>query len=261
MTVSTLTSAAGPRVLGDHRRTVVVDLGQREARVRQVGYLGEEREVAAGGLHTAFDDVARGHRTREPVVIVAAPAEVGGGRADDDRRVGHPPGDDDVGAAVEAVDDAPRTEIGVGRKRCAETELACARHQVVALDVGHLRGDAEPFGERPHRGRQARRVQAAGVGDDPHALVDRGAQALLELGEEGLGIAAVGRLGPVAGQDQHGQLGEIVAGEVVQFAAGQHFPHRREPVAVEPRTVADPDRIANGNRHAASSSPGSPTNR
>ena len=45
------------------------------------GDLGEEREVAAGRLRPAFDDVARGHRTGEPVVIVAGPAEVGGGRA------------------------------------------------------------------------------------------------------------------------------------------------------------------------------------
>ena len=108
--------------------------------------------------------------------------------------------------------------------------------------MGHPHGDAEPLGQRSHSGGQARRVQAAGVGDDPHAPVDRGAQALLELRQEGLGVAAVGRLGPVAGEDQHGQLGEIVAGEVVQFAAGQHLPHRREPVAVEPRAVADADR-------------------
>ena len=79
---------------------VGVDLGQREAghSVRS-GDLGEEREVAAGRLRAAFDDVARGHRTGQLVVIVASPAEVGGGRADDDRCVGDPAGDDDVGAA------------------------------------------------------------------------------------------------------------------------------------------------------------------
>ena len=47
---------------------------------------------------------------------------------------------------------------------------------------------------------------------------------------------------PVAAQDQHGEFGQVVAGEVVQLAAGQHLPHRRQPVAVEPRAVADAHR-------------------
>ena len=45
---------------------------------------GEDVDLAAGGLHAAFDDVSRGHRARQPVVVVAGPAEVGGGRSDDD---------------------------------------------------------------------------------------------------------------------------------------------------------------------------------
>ena len=210
--------------------------------ITSVRHFDEERVVAAGGLHAALDDVARGHRTRQPVVIVPTPTEMGGGRAHDDRRVGDTAGDDDVGATIKAVDDAPRAEIGVGRQRSAEAEVGRPRHQVVALDVGHPHGDAKPLGQRSHSGGQARRVEPAGIGDDPHASVDRGAQALLELRQEGLGVAAVGRLGPVAGQDQHGQLGEIVAGEVVQVATGQHLPHRRVPVAVEPRAVADAHR-------------------
>ena len=150
--------------------------------------------VAAGRLDAAFDDVARGHRAGETVVIVAGPAEVRGGRPDDHRRVGDPAGDDDVGAAVEAVDDAPRAEVGVGGQRSgrAEPEFGGPRHQVVALDVGDVGVEAEPFGQRAHRGGQAGRVEPAGVGDDPHAVVERGAQALLELGQEGLGVAAVG---------------------------------------------------------------------
>ena len=217
----------------------------------------KEREVAAGRLNPAFDDVARGHGTGETVVIVAGPAEVRGGRPDDDRCVGHPAGDDDVGAAFEAVDDAPRAEVGVGRQRSPETQLAGPRRQVVALDMGDLGVEAEPFGERADSGGQARRVQPAGVRDDPDALVECGAQALLELGQEGLGISAVRGFGAVAGQDQHGQLGEIVAGDVVQVAAGQHFAHCRVTVAVEPRAIAD----AHRRRHASSSSNSVPTNR
>jgi hypothetical protein len=46
-------------VLGDDRRSVRVDLGDREARPAQIGNLCEERVVAAGGLGSALDDVAR----------------------------------------------------------------------------------------------------------------------------------------------------------------------------------------------------------
>jgi hypothetical protein len=101
---------------------------------------------------------------------------------------------------------------------------------------------AEPFGQRPHRDCKAGRIEPAGVRDDPHASIQRGAKALLELGQEGLGITAIGGFGPVAGQNEHRQLGEIVAGEVVEVAAGQHLAHRRVPVAVEARAVADAHR-------------------
>ena len=48
-------------VLGDHRGPVGGHLGDREPRVLQPGNLGEEREVAAGGLRPALDHVPRHH--------------------------------------------------------------------------------------------------------------------------------------------------------------------------------------------------------
>ena len=92
----------------------------------EVGDLGEERIVTAGGLRPALDDVARGDRARQPVVVGATPAVVCGGRPDDDRRVGDAAGDDDVRAGVQAVDDAPRSEVGVGRQRRAPPDVAAA---------------------------------------------------------------------------------------------------------------------------------------
>lgn len=85
-------------------------LGQRETRVGQVGHLGEEGIVAAGGLHPALDDVAGHHRPGEPVVVAAFPAEVRRGRPDDHRGVGDPAGDDDVGAVARqsTMPQAPR---------------------------------------------------------------------------------------------------------------------------------------------------------
>src|SRR5690606_31964288 len=50
-------------------------------------------------------------------------------------------------------------------------------------------------------------------------------------------------LHPVATQDQHGQFGEIIAGEHVELPAFEHFAHGGQPVTVEPGTVADPDDV------------------
>ena len=68
------------------------------------------------------------------------------------------------------------------------------------------------------------------------------APSVLELTGERGGVAAVGILGLRAPQQQHRQLGEIVAGQDVEAAALEHLPHRGEPVAVEAGTVANPKR-------------------
>ena len=138
-----------------------------------------------------------------------------------------------------AADPAPKPDVA----RCgSETELLGPPHQIVALDMGHVHVQTEPLGKRAHRRSQTRGIQPAGVGNDPYAKVECGAQTVFELPQERLGIAALGRLRAVAGQDQHGQLGEVVAGEVVQVAAREHLAHRRQPVPVEPRAVADANR-------------------
>src|SRR4029077_10852524 len=101
--------------------------------------------------------------------------------------------------------------------------------------------------------------------------VVRQAQALLELGQERLGVAAIRVLHPVAAKNQHGQLGQVVTGEVIQLAAGQHLAHRGESVTVEPRAVSDAHDAARprGFRTTSHTRPplrwdcrwGSPTNR
>ena len=118
----------------------------------------------------------------------------------------------------QAVDDAPRAEVSVGRQWATEPQLRGSRQQVVALHMSHAHRHPEPLGQCPHRGGQAGRVESACVGDDAHADVVRQAEAVLELGQKCLRIAPLGRLRPVAGQDQHRQLGQIVAGQIVQLA-------------------------------------------
>ena len=91
--------------------------------------------------------------------------------------------------------------------------------------MGHAQRHPQPVGQSPDRGGQAGRVQAAGVGDDAHPVLVSQAQTFLELGQESLGIAAFGALHPVSTQDEHGQFGEVVAGQVIQLAAGEHLSH------------------------------------
>ena len=71
------------------------------------------------------------------------------------------------------------------------------------------------------------------------ALGQAGAEDLLHLGEERLGEPEVGVLQLVLGQDQHGQLGQPVAGEHVDGPAVDHLAGGREAVAVEAAAVGD----------------------
>ena len=90
--------------------------------------------------------------------------------------------------------------------------------------------------------RESGRVEAAGVADDLDAAVERLAESGLELLEEGPRVPEGRVLQPVPAEDQHGQLGQVVAGQDVERPAGEHLLDRAEPVAVEPGRVADPDR-------------------
>src|SRR5690606_25689815 len=65
------------------------------------------------------------------------------------------------------------------------------------------------------------------------------------LAQERFGVAPAGVLHQVTAEDEHGQLGQVVTGQVVQLTTGELLLHRREPVAVEAGGVADPGRLAN----------------
>ena len=86
-------------------------------------------------------------------------------------------------------------------------------------------------------------VEPAGVGDHLDAPVEAGPHDLFHLGDERAGVAAAGALHPGAGEDQHRELGQPVAGEHVDRPALDHLLRRAQPVAVEPRAVRDPDRL------------------
>ncbi len=155
--------AAGAGVLGDDAGAVRVDLREREPGAADVR-VAEEGVVPAGGLRPALQHVPGDDGARQPVVLPRLPAEVGGGGPGDQGRVGHPPGDHDVGALAQTRGDAEAAEVGVGG------EAARVRGgEVVALHVGDAGGDAEASGQVPDGVGESGGVEAARVGDDPHA--------------------------------------------------------------------------------------------
>jgi len=59
--------------------------------------------------------------------------------------------------------------------------------------------------------------------------------------EEGGHEAGVGGPHPVPGEDRHGELGQVVAGEDVDGPAIHHLPGGGAAVTEEARAVGDPD--------------------
>nr|CRL72578.1 hypothetical protein CPGR_00948 [Mycolicibacter nonchromogenicus] len=151
-----------------------MDLGEREAGVQHLfgGNLGEERVIAAAGLHAALDDVPGDHGAGQPVVVRAAPAEVRGCGPHDHRCVGDPAGDHHVGAAGQAFDDSPGAQVGVRRQRAAQAKLGGTGEQVVAFDVGDAGRNAQALRQLAHRVGQAGRIEAPGVGHNANAPVE-----------------------------------------------------------------------------------------
>src|SRR6201999_798923 len=131
-----------------------------------VADLVQERIVAPGGLGPALDDVPGQHGTGQGVEVVPVPAVPPGGRPGDQRGVGDPGADHDVGPGGQGVGDAPAAEVGVGRDRLAgglgqrqagvqvgqvkagRGQFVQAGQQVVTGDVGDLGVQAEPLGQR-----------------------------------------------------------------------------------------------------------------
>lgn len=209
-----------------------MDLGEGEAGAAHV-VLPEEGVVPAGRLRTALQHMPGDHGSREGVQVVRAPAEVGGGRAGDEGRVGDPAGDDDVGPGPQTGGDPGAAEVGVGG------EEAVGYGQAVALDVGDGDRHADLGRQLPYGVGQSGGVEAAGVGDDLHPALVGEVEPFFELAQEGGGVPLLGVLEAAAAEDEHGQLGQVVAGEDVEGAAGEHLADGVEAVAVEAGGVAD----------------------
>src|SRR5699024_7799122 len=138
-------------VFGDGRAAVGVDLGDREPGVGQVvavvcQFFGVG-VVAAGGLGSAFDDMAGHGGPGQCVEVLPFPSEVGDGGSQGQGGVGDPAGDDDVGTCVQAGGDTEGAQVGVGGQWCAEVEFLGPVEEIVAGDAGDAGGKAELVGQ------------------------------------------------------------------------------------------------------------------
>ena len=242
--MSTVTAPPVPSCLVTTQRAVGGQLGEREAeRLAVVRERLEAGEVAAARLRPALEHVAGDDGAGQLVVRRGGPAVVGDRGSDDQGGVGDAAGDHDVGALAQGRGDAEAAEVGVGGECAVEAEVGGAGPQVVALDVGDRGVEAEAVGDLAQPVGQPGGVEAAGVADDRDAALEREAEAVLELADEGARVAERGVLHRVLAEDQHRQLGEVVTGEAVEAlpvgAALEHLAHRGQPVAVEAGAVAD----------------------
>ncbi len=158
--------------------------------------------------------------TGQRVPVVAGPSVVPGGRPAHHGGVGRTPGDDDVGAAAQRLDDPPATEVRVGTDEAARVADGLAGFEVREIDTGgdefvepaedvvaaHVRDggrEAEPVGNLGDGLGAAVGVETAGVGDDLDAAVEARAHDLFHLGDEAARVAAARSLRLGASEDEH----------------------------------------------------------
>src|SRR5690606_1110238 len=226
--------AAGAGVLGGGGGAMGPGLDDGEADLGHVRDGLPVGEVAAGGLRAALEDVAGDGAGGHPVPVVLGPAELVDHRGEGEAGVGRPPGDDDIGAALERLDDGAGAEVGVrahdavahGGQRRARLhvlqpdalgqQIVEPVHEVVAGDDGDLEaGDAALAGVPDDGLGAGRRVDAAGVRDHLEPLLPDVRQQLRDDLDEVAGVAGAGVAEALLLEDGHGDLGEVVHHEVV----------------------------------------------
>jgi len=163
--------------------SVGADLGEGEADIREsVDVLvSGVREVSAGYLRRALQQVPDRGGWPEMAPVVRGPSEVTTQGCDEERRVGDPAGDDDIGPGLQRGQNLVRTEVGVGSDEGAadfpdghafvERRVGSERFRHVVAEQGrhHEPVETQPpchldgaLGRRP-------RVRDSHVGDHPRA--------------------------------------------------------------------------------------------
>ena len=183
MHVAVFTSPPDPDTLVTTMPPPACDLGQRKPEAFEVWDVLHSGvgEVAAGHLPCAFEQVAGKRCEPDARPIVAGPPERRENRCHEQRRIGHPPGDDDVGASMERFDDGIGSEIRIRRHDRTGIEwfvrldgaiwpVRHHRRDVVAGHDGdgHIRQTGSS-GHVTHAAGGGMRIRGSHVGDQRHA--------------------------------------------------------------------------------------------
>mmetsp|Transcript_41752 Transcript_41752/g.129981 ORF Transcript_41752/g.129981 Transcript_41752/m.129981 type:complete len:619 (-) Transcript_41752:55-1911(-) len=212
------------------------------------------REEAAGALGGALDEVTGAGAHAELVVLVRLPPELVHEDAQRQRTVHHSASDDDVGAVRQGRRDGHRSKIGVrarelhvGHGLAGEHLLAAglpqlthALGEVVAKDSTNLHGDLGLLADRSQGVTAAKRVHASGIDDHLDALLLERLDVSANHLDDRTGIAHALVLLPLPREDGHGQLGEVVAHEVVDIPLVDQLVLRQGDVAPHGAEAADP---------------------
>ena len=241
---------AGKAAVGAAFDDGVTDVGPARHRV-PVGM------QAASGLATAFDDVAGQAARRQGVVIRRGPAKLVHQHAQRHCRVHAATGDDHLGTGIQRGLDWQSTQIGVGGQHlrwqcrtalqlahrvCGLAQLRQQRQHVVAQHHGNCQGHAQLGGQCCQCRSATLRVDATGIADHANAAVHHLTQHRFHGHRHKVGgIAELGLFQAGAGQDGHGEFGQVIEHQVVNLPAAHQL--RRAQTAVAPKT----GRTANAN--------------
>jgi hypothetical protein len=233
------------------------NLGQREAQPVGVRHdaVGRVLEVAAGAVHAAFEEVTDHGRVAHGVPVVERPAELVADRADEQRRVGQPSADGDLGVLAQAVDDPLCTDVGVGRDdpvaEGAHRRVQLGQHRVLGADqvehvvaADHAQADAgQPDLTQAADEIADRRIRVGGaeVADHPAAGGEVPAQQRYQPADPlvltGRGVPSAPHVG-----EGHGPLGQAVEPDVGDPAAVGHRRGGSEAVVRVGRAGPDGER-------------------
>jgi hypothetical protein len=189
----------------------------------------------------------------EQIIILGTPAEFVDQRAEHDRAVDDPPGDDDIGAGIERGGDREGAEIGVGGQHAfgegrpgEHVAHALRAHIGRAIDqlVARHRRDRErePRRRDPllQRRLQPERVQRAGIGDDADALAGDLMEMRAEMDVEEIRRKAARRIGLAHPPEQpHRAFRQIIEHQIIEPARRQQLRHSQGAVGEIRRAAAD----------------------
>jgi len=248
--------SAGTVVFGDDQFPIGTHFSDGITDIDHVGDFPPPREVTAGTLRAAFQNVTGDRPECEKIRLL--PPELIHHRGQDQSGIGAAPGDDDLRALLQSLGDSRGWEVNVGRHDvtlvCEQaltaihvieglatvTQLVQPVHDVVAVDDTDLESVAAltpgGFHDRLATGVG---IDASGIGDDlDPALHDLGEDPVYELHEIG-GITSFGGLHLLPLHDRHGHFGQVIQGDVINRAPSQHLHRGVHAIAPESLTVTD----------------------